>query len=149
MGRVPFEWDEDIHRLGERVDDFFDRVFELASAPRYVLHHGWRPPTDVYQVDNGFVVVVELAGVDENDLNVTLDKGRLKIAGSRPLPDVGDRKQVLQLEIEQGPFERQISLPAGTDAHGVRARFKNGFLLVHVPLREKEASVKVRISDEP
>jgi HSP20 family protein len=149
MGRVPFEWDEDIHRLGERIDDFFDRVFELASAPRYVLHHGWRPPTDVYEVGDGFVVVVELAGVEEQNLSVTLDNGRLRVAGTRPLLDVGDSKQLLQLEIEQGPFERQITLPGDTDAERVRARFKNGLLLIHVPLRQKERSVKVPISDEP
>lgn len=149
MSRVPFEWDEDIHRLGERFDDFFDRVFELASAPRYVLHHRWRPATDVYEVANGFVVVVELAGVEEKDLSITLDNGRLRITGSRPLPDVGEGKQPLQLEIEQGPFERQIILPVNTDADGVKARFKNGLLLIHIPLRSRERSVKVPIREEP
>jgi HSP20 family protein len=148
MSRVPFEWDEDIHRLGERFDDFFDRVFELASAPRYVLHHGWRPATDVYEVADGFVVVVELAGVDEKHLSITLDNGRLRITGSRPLPDVGEGKQPLQLEIEQGPFERQVALPADTDGDGVKARFKSGLLLIHIPLRARERSVKVPIREE-
>ena len=79
--RVPFEWDEDIQRLGERVDDFFDRVFELASTPRYGLQQSWRPSIDVYDVADGFVVVVELPGVDEADLKVIADNGRLRIAG--------------------------------------------------------------------
>jgi HSP20 family protein len=149
MGRVPFDWDEDIHRLGARIDDFFDRVLDLASAPRYVLYNGWRPPTDVYEVPDGVVVVVEVAGVEEEKLNISLDNGRLRITGSRPLPDIGEGKQPLQLEIEQGPFERVVSLPGDADGERVRARLKNGLLLVHVPLREKERSVKVRISDEP
>jgi HSP20 family protein len=148
MSRVPFEWDEDIHRLGERFDDFFDRVFELASAPRYVLHHGWRPATDVYEVADGFVVVVELAGVEEKNLSITLENRRLRIAGSRPLPAGCDGKQPLQLEIEQGPFERQIALPADADAEGVKARFDRGLLLVHIPLRAREPSVKVPIREE-
>ena len=148
MSRVPFEWDEDIHRLGERFDDFFDRVFEFASTPRYVLHHEWRPATDVYEVADGFVVVVELAGVEEKNLSITLDNRRLRIAGSRPLPDVGDGKP-FQLEIEQGPFERQIVLPADADANGVKARFKSGLLFMHIPLRAREPSVKVPIREEP
>jgi HSP20 family protein len=114
-----------------------------------VLHHAWRPAIDVYEVANGFVVVVELPGVEEQNVNITLDNGRLRISGTRPLPDVGEGKQPLQLEIEQGPFERQISLPADTDADGVRARFKSGLLLVHIPLRTRERSVKVPIREEP
>ena len=104
---------------------------------------------DVYEVADGFVVVVELAGVDEKHLSITLDNGRLRITGSRPLPDVGEGKQPLQLEIEQGPFERQIALPADTDAEGVKARFKSGLLIIHIPLRARERSVKVPIREEP
>jgi HSP20 family protein len=149
MGRVPFDWDEDIHRLGERADDFFDRVFGLASAPRYVLHHAWRPAVDVYQVSDGFVVLVELAGVEESDLNVTVENARLRVAGTRPVPEVAPQRQPLQLEIEHGPFERQISLPEGADAENIHARIRNGILFIHLPVRKEKRPVKVRVTEEP
>ena len=149
MPRVPFEWDEDIVRLGERVDDFFDRVFGLASAPRYVLSHAWRPAVDIYEVEGGVVVVAELPGVDESELGITVENERLRIAGARPLPPVADCKQPLQLEIEHGPFERVVALPGLLDADRVRARFKNGLLVIHVPLRPDRQSVKVRVTEEP
>src|ERR1700730_1379776 len=105
MSRGPFEWAEDFQRLGERVDDFFDRVFELASMPRFGLQPTWRPSVDVYRLADGIAVVVELPGVDDADLKVVAEKGRLRIAGNRPALTAGPDAEPLQLEIDYGPFE--------------------------------------------
>lgn len=147
MPRGPFEWDEDFQRLGERVDDFFDRVFGLASSPRYGLQQTWRPSVDVYRVADGIAVVVEVPGVEEADLKVTVEDGRLRIAGNRPTVSVAPGAEPLQLEIDYGPFERVIGLPPGADADRVTARFHAGLLTVHVAVREQTRNVHVRGSD--
>jgi HSP20 family protein len=135
MARGPFEWDEDFQRLGERVDDFFDRVFGLASAPRYGLQQSWRPSVDVFRVAGGIAVIAELPGVEETELQVTIDGGRLRLKGTRRPTAAGPHAEPLQLEIDYGPFERVIALPAGVDAARVSAEFRHGVLTVHVPLR--------------
>jgi HSP20 family protein len=144
MARGPFEWAEDFQRLGERVDDFFDRVFGLASSPRYGLQQTWRPSVDVYRVADGIAVVAELPGVDETDLKVTVEHDRLRIAGNRPTVAVAPGAEPLQLEIDYGPFERLVGLPHGADADRVTARFHAGLLTVHVPIREQTRNVRVR-----
>lgn len=148
MGRTSSEWDEDIQRLGERVDDFFDRVLGFASAPRYLLQDAWRPAVDLYEVNDGIVVLAELPGVDEADLEVTLRRGRLRIAGVRRPRAVESAGQPLQLEIATGPFERVIALPAGIDADRVEARFRQGILAVHIPQEKAAPAVRVRIQGE-
>lgn len=145
MPRPPFEWQEDFQRLGERVDDFFDRVFGLASAPRYGLQHTWRPSVDVYRVADGITVVTELPGVDEADLKVVAEHGRLRIAGTRRAMSVGESAEPLQLELEYGPFDRVVTLPAGVDTDRITARFGGGLLSVHIPLRQPVRSVHVRV----
>lgn len=147
MARGPFEWDEDFQRLGERGDDFFDRVFGLASAPRYGLQHTWRPSVDVYRVPDGVAVVAELPGVDEADLKVVVDNGRLRISGARRVPQVGAGADPLQLEIDYGPFERLVALPPGTQADRITAEFRAGLLTVRVPMREDSHTVRIRVGD--
>lgn len=147
MPRGPFEWDEDFQRLGEQVDDFFDRVFGLALSPRYGLQQTWRPSVDVYRVADGIAVVVEVPGIAEADLKVTVEHGRLRIAGNRPTVSVAPGAEPLQLEIDYGPFERVIGLPPGADAARVTAQFNAGLLTVHVPVREQTRTVHVRDDD--
>jgi HSP20 family protein len=148
MPRSPFEWDEDFQRLGERVGDFFDRVFGLASAPRYGLQPTWRPSVDVYRVDQGVAVVAELPGVDEADLKVVVENDRLRILGTRHAVSVDGAIEPLQLEIDYGPFERVVALPPGAEADRVSAEYRAGLLTVRVPLREQKRSVRVHV-DEP
>ena len=149
MPRSPFEWDEDFQRLGERVDDFVDRVFGLASSPRYGLQQTWRPSVDVYRLADGMAVVAELPGVEEADVKVVVDQGRLRIAGNRRMVTAPAGAEPLQLEIDYGPFERVVNLPAGADADRVTARFHGGLLTVHVPVVEQVRNVRVRSGDAP
>ncbi|MDX2165872.1 MAG: Hsp20/alpha crystallin family protein [Deltaproteobacteria bacterium] len=146
MPQRRFGWDEDFHRLGERVDDFVDRVLGLAAAPRYGLQPSWRPSLDMYRVADGIAVIAELPGVDEANLQVTVDHDRLLIRGVRQPPRLGTAAEPLQLEIDSGPFERCIALPSGSDGDRVTAHFRQGLLTVHVPLREASAPVRVRVA---
>jgi HSP20 family protein len=148
MARGPYEWEEDIHRLGEQVDDFFDRFIGFASAPRYLFQHTWRPAVDVYEEEDSIVVVAELPGVVEADLQVTVHHGRLRIAGVRRLPHIEGCKHPLQLEIQHGPFARHIVLPADVDADHITASAKNGLLVVTLPIARPGRPVKVNVTQE-
>jgi HSP20 family protein len=147
MARGPFEWEEDFQRLGERVDDFFDRVFDLASAPRFGLQQTWRPDVDVYRVTGGIEVIAELPGVEEAELKVVAERDRLRISGTRRPLAVAAPAEPLQLEINYGPFERVLTLPTEAAADGITARFQHGLLTIHVPVREPRGPVHVRVGE--
>ena len=147
MARGPFEWDEDFQRLGERVDDFFDRVFGLASSPRFGLQQTWRPSLDVYRCADGIAVVAEVPGVDEADLKIVVENGRLRISGLRRTVSVEPGSEPLQLELEYGPFERSVALPAGADADRITAQFRAGLVTVRVPVSEQSRTVPVDTDD--
>jgi HSP20 family protein len=147
MARGPFEWDEDLQRLGERVGDFFDRVVGLASAPRYGLQPTWRPGVDVYRVENGIAVVAELPGVEEADFKVVVENGRLRISGTRRAATAGPGAEPLQLEIDYGPFERVVTLPPGVQSDRITAQLRAGLLTVRVPMREQTHNVRVHVGE--
>jgi HSP20 family protein len=91
----------------------------------------WSPPTDVYETENSFVVRVEVAGMREEDFDITFENNYLTISGSRP--DFPERRAYQQMEIRFGKFETVVGLSGPVDLDASRADYKEGFLTVTMP----------------
>ena len=108
----------------------------------------WVPNTDVYTTDSGLVVKVELAGMRSNDLEITVEGHRLRISGNRHDGCRSSKCNFLVMEINYGPFESVLELPAGYDLTQAKAAYLNGFLRIDVPLAQQSAkSSKVPIAE--
>ncbi len=94
----------------------------------------WVPNTDVYVTDNGLVVKVELAGMRSEHLEITVEGNRLRISGNRPDGCRAAKCSFLVMEINYGPFESVLEVPAGYDLSQAKAAYLNGFLRIDVPL---------------
>lgn len=93
----------------------------------------WEPAVDVCEDDEAYYIIVEVAGVDRQDLEVEyLPNGTLVVRGARRPLNIG-AVQCLILEIPYGTFERQIVLPSSIDPDGITAEYHAGLLLVRVP----------------
>jgi HSP20 family protein len=115
-----------------------------AHLPHSVVHLGfsapggqgaWTPNTDVYETSDLFIVKMELAGVEPDELELTLQDRLLVVCGFREdtCRQPHRRCKFRQMEIDYGPFERRIVLPQAVDGRRVRARLHNGFLRVELP----------------
>jgi HSP20 family protein len=91
----------------------------------------WSPPTDEYETDEAYIVRVEIAGMREEDFEVSLDNHTLHISGARP--DLTKRRAYHQMEICFGKFATTISLPGAVSLERSHAEYKNGFLTVVLP----------------
>jgi len=108
----------------------------------------WVPNTDVYATDNGLVVKVELAGMRNDNLEITVEGNRLRISGNRPDGCRAPKCSFLVMEINYGPFESLLELPPGYDLSQAKATYLNGFLRIDVPLAQSQAkSTKVPIAE--
>jgi HSP20 family protein len=94
----------------------------------------WVPNTDVYVTDGAIIIKVELAGMQRENLELTIDGGRLRIRGQRPDGCRPPQCKFLVMEINYGGFESVIELPAGYDLSRAKASYQNGFLRVDVPM---------------
>jgi HSP20 family protein len=119
-------------RWDDPVDDLVDRL--LGFVPRYGLQHSWRPSVDVFRDASGVTVIAELPGVEQDDVHVTLEQNRLRIAGTRRMQRL-EAADPLRLEIDCGPFERVVALPLESDGDAITAQLRQGLLTVHVPRR--------------
>lgn len=91
---------------------------------------------DVYETEKALVVRVAVAGVRSGDLRVLVEGERLCVRGVRSQPSGGeDVLRHHQLEIEPGPFEARVRLPASIEKSEVQANLEDGVLTVRLPKR--------------
>jgi HSP20 family protein len=91
----------------------------------------WRPPTDIYELENTFVVRVEIAGMREEDFSIELNGHSLTVHGTRQ--DLPERRAFHQMEIHFGEFAIELELTNYIEADQVQAVYSDGFLRIHLP----------------
>jgi HSP20 family molecular chaperone IbpA len=93
--------------------------------------HTWRPPTDVYETDEGYHVRVEIAGMRGADFAVTFEKQTLVIRGIRS--DESSQRAYHQMEIAYGEFETSVQVVEAVVVPDIEASYVDGFLRVELP----------------
>ena len=116
----------------KRNDPFTELFGEFSDRLR---GDRWQPDIDVFETDAAIVVLVEIAGIRNEDLRVTVDGEELRITGIRRVPERTDVKRLLQMEIAAGPFERRLRIAIPFDRENVSAHLSDGFLTVTLPRR--------------
>jgi HSP20 family molecular chaperone IbpA len=94
----------------------------------------WRPPSDIHETPTAILVKMELAGMREEDIDVTLYEDALVVSGRRD--DDAEHASGMsyhEAQIRYGPFCAEILLPCTVQRDGVEARYENGFLRVTLP----------------
>ena len=127
-----------IDRLRVEMEELFSDLWQM---PRFARRLGsFRPQVDCYRTERpaAFHVVVELAGIDPERVQLFADEGTLIIAGERPRPRSPGRVYQ-QMEIDYGRFVRQVALGAEIDVDGAKATYKRGILTIVLPLAKKPA----------
>src|SRR5689334_8230785 len=99
--------------LQSRVDDTTGQVMTI-RVPSLRASGGWCPAINLYRYRDVIILCMDLAGVQESDIQVSVESKRVLIRGQRQAsePDqaTGRPLQVLALEIDFGPFEREVVL---------------------------------------
>jgi len=110
-----------------RPDTVFQSVWESFGSCTLDSTMVWRPPMDIYETSDEIIVVIELAGVAEDDLTVTLFSDLLVVEGEREQP-ITDMDACHQLGIKYGHFRSEVDIHASVDHGKVTAVYKDGFL---------------------
>jgi HSP20 family molecular chaperone IbpA len=98
--------------------------------------HAWRPAINAFRCEAAVSICVDLAGIDKSLIDLQVEPRRVTVRGSRDAPEPIDQAvQMLALEIDYGPFERQVELPAEVDVEQARAEQENGLLWIYLPLK--------------
>lgn len=144
-----------IVELHRRMDELFNDFFEGFGLARWPFgEKGERfalsPSVDVSETDDEITVSADLPGMDEKDIEVTLDNDVLVLRGEKKREHEEKKRNYHLVERSYGEFYRRIPLPAEIEADKVKARFSKGVLTVSIPKKPEARSreKKIPISSE-
>lgn len=126
-----------------RVFDSFWNRFDRSSTGLNGLPQAGGPSMDVSDTDNEIEVSVELPGMDEKDIDVSVTRDMLTIRGEKKAEREETKKGYYLSERSYGSFFRSIPLPGGVDTEKAKAAFKKGVLTISLPkTAEAQAETK-------
>lgn len=102
---------------------------------RILVQACWRPDADLYETAASVEVAVELAGVDEDAIEIELFDDVLVVEGRRQLPPAAPEALYHAAGIRQGAFRLALPLPARVDPEQVEVRYDRGLLRITLPKR--------------
>jgi len=133
--------------VDNEVNSFFDNFLRGLDVQPYNERRqkSFTPKVDVSENEKEINVSAELPGMEEKDIEVSLEKDFLVIKGEKKEESETNEKGVYHTERAYGAFTRTIQLPEGIDGDNIKARYKNGVLTVTVPKAQKPAEEKKKI----
>jgi HSP20 family protein len=141
-------WDpfRNIVALQDRINRLFEDAFPRTAEEEDLASCTWRPPVDIFEEDNGFVVQVDLPGVNKEDVTVEIKNNLLLIQGRRQVESEVDDDRYYRRERTCGTFQRSFSLRTAVAPDSIKASFKNGVLTIRMPHPEEQKPKKISVS---
>ena len=140
----------------ERLNQLFSPPF----APLWRLTGGTEPAltassfvpaVDIYEDEHNIILTAETPGIEEKDLDISVENGVLTVAGERRMDNEEKQDNFHRIERSYGRFTRSFTLPPTVDENGVKADFNNGVLKITLAKREgaKPKQIKIESGKAP
>jgi len=136
-------------------DDPFDALFALQRALDASVASDWMgrgtagmgsfPPINIFQKGEDLVAIVELAGIDKNDLEIEAKESTIRIRGKKTIA-YGEQASVHRRERVYGVFDRTLSVPIRMEPDRIKAEYRDGILALFIPRAESDKPRTIKIS---
>ncbi|MEX2381331.1 MAG: Hsp20/alpha crystallin family protein [Opitutales bacterium] len=127
LARPSSLFDEPFLPMSRRLfDDLFERGFGREEGI-------FSPTIDVADKENEIEVTAELPGMEEKDIDITVDEHGLTLRGEKKQERKEEGENYTRMERSFGSFQRYVPLASAVDREKVKARFRNGVLKIHLP----------------
>ena len=102
------------------------------------------PRTDIYEYDEKIVLVLDMPGIHENAIEITLEKDILEVKGFAQVEEY-EGLSLVKVEYEPGDFERKFRVSDSIDRDNINATFTNGVLRLELPKADIAKSKKISV----
>jgi HSP20 family protein len=136
-----------MEEIGRRFEDVFGRPFLPGIWRAFPSEEMvWAPAIDVLEKEDKFLVKVELPGVKEEDVNVSVAAGTLTIEGEKKADLEVKKKGYYYRETSYGSFSRLITIPSTVDASKIEANYDKGVLEISLPKAPEVKPKKITVA---
>ena len=118
-----------------------NKLMEQFQKGFFYPSESWTPNVNLYETSSSYLVCVDLAGVEKEKIDVEVADHRLKLRGSRQMPnynpdeppDPNEKVRIHLMEIDHGAFVREVEIPTDSDRQNITASYRNGLLWIEIP----------------
>lgn len=155
--KLPIRRDEEhpVYSLQRDMNRLFDDFFSaptwegFADFPKSTLNKSFgdiTPKIDMSETDKELLVKVDLPGMTEKDVDISLNRDLLTISGEKKQEKEQTEKGWYKMERQYGSFSRSIPLPYEIEGDKVEAIYKNGVLSIKLPKTASQAKAPKTIT---
>ena len=132
------------------LQDRMNRLFEDATQRRNQADAGtgdeferadWTPASDIYETETGYLIAIDLPGINREALEIDIDDNRLVVKGVRAVAESRQHRS----ERPRGKFLRTYSVPGSVDQAKIAAEYKDGVLQIRLPKQTEQKPKKIDI----
>lgn len=140
-------WDPvgELDRIRREIDEMFDPTSRLFFSDG-LFDREFSPAMDVVENEDGYLVSVDLPGVDKKDLEISVADNVLTIKGEKKIGREKKERKFFRKESWEGSFQRTLSLPHGVDAEHIGAKLNDGVLSITLQKREEAKPKQISVS---
>ncbi len=139
-------------RMSAELEDWFDLAGSSATSDILGLYEGdWSPKLDVFENEDAYFVKVDIPGIDQQDIQLSVSNNVLTLKGRREQKSGEEEgkkkgKRYQREERFYGTFHRTVPFPMPVDADNIDAKLKDGVLYVTLPKREETKPKKITVN---
>lgn len=150
-----FDWQNPLLDLRKGIDQAFTDAlkgwpqvwdsdpFKVFGSPAAFERGALSPSVEVAEADGAYEITAELPGLDEKDVEITVQKGLLTISGEKKAEREEKKKDYYLSERNYGAFKRTFRIPDDVESGKIAATMKNGVMTVTMP-KSAESKAKAR-----
>ena len=135
--------------------DPFEALFGLQRALDSRIASDWMgrgtaasgsfPPINIFQKGEDFVALVELPGIDKNNLEIEAKENTIRVRGRKAIA-YGEQASIHRRERISGVFDRTLSVPIRIEPGGIKAEYRDGMLALFVPRAQADKPRSIKVS---
>lgn len=128
-------------RMNRLFEDATQRRSQSGTSGDEFERADWTPAADIYETESGYLIAMDLPGIDREALEIDVDDSRLIVKGTRTI----DGSKQHRTERARGRFLRTFSVPGSVEQTKIGAEYKDGVLNIRLPKRSEQKPKKIDI----
>jgi HSP20 family protein len=138
-------WDpfRDVMALQNRMNSLF-RDFTEGDSPMTTA--GFAPAADIYEDEKKITIKLEVPGIEEKDLDVSVENNTLTVKGERKFEKEEKEENFHRIERRYGSFFRAFTLPSTVDTEHVAASYNAGVLKLELSKKPEAQPKQIKVN---
>jgi HSP20 family protein len=131
--------------LQDRMNRLFRESQNDAGRDESLTASSFAPAVDVYEDEHKVTLKIEVPGIEEKDINISLENNVLTVHGERKIEKEEKEENYRRVERQYGSFTRTFTLPTTVDSEKVSASYDKGVLNISLPKKAEAKPKQIKI----